>query len=70
MRWQDITVSGSVASADVYEVMLRLLGSGQIRTGPCSSHRFDRKDVAQAMTLLDEPENDHIKVMRYPEGLD
>lgn len=67
---RDITLSGSVASPNVYEATLRLMGAGRIQTGLCISHRFGLKDVTQAMTLLDETDTDRIKVMLYPEGLD
>lgn len=66
---RDITLSGSVASPNVYEATLRLMGSGQLKTEPCISHRFSLKDIAQAVNVLEQAQPDRIKIMLYPEGV-
>jgi L-iditol 2-dehydrogenase len=66
---RDITLSGSVASPNVYEATLRLMDSGKIKTKPCISHRFALKDFAQAVTAQEQSLADRTKIMLYPDGI-
>ena len=64
---RDITLSGSVASPNVYEATLRLIGSGRLKTEPCISHRFSLKDIDKAIKIQEKTPEDRTKIMLYPE---
>jgi len=50
---RDITLSGSVASPNVYEATLRLMGTGRIQTGPCISQLEGDHNCDGIVNLLD-----------------
>lgn len=63
---RDISIVGSVASANAYEATLRLMSSGRIKTAPCISHKFKLSEIGKAFEIQKANPPDRIKVLLLP----